>query len=148
VTWDFETRAMDELPEALADAGHDAQAPSLTIWEGVTMYLTEPAIDASLRAIAAYSCRGSQLAMTYQAKFEGQQRSIAARLVRIAAARLGEPFKWSWDPAQLPEYLEERGFQLADDVGTPEAADKLLPPQLASTISRADHSRVALAERL
>lgn len=148
VTWDFETRPMDELPEALADAGHDAQAPTLTIWEGVTMYLTEPAIDASLRAVADYSCRTSQLAMTYQAKFEGQQPSLAARAVSFVVARLGEPFRWYWDPAQLPAYLEARGFALADDVGTPEAADKLLPPDLASTISRADHSRVALAERV
>ena len=148
VTWDFETRPMDELPEALADAGHEASLPTLTIWEGVTMYLTEPAIDASLRAIAEWSAPGSELAMTYQAKFEGQQPSFAARAVRFVVARLGEPFKWHWDPAQLPEYLEERGFTLADDVGTPEAADKLLPPELASTISRADHSRVALAERV
>ncbi|MBA3461146.1 MAG: SAM-dependent methyltransferase [Deltaproteobacteria bacterium] len=148
VTWDFETRAMDELPEGLADAGHDAEQPTLTIWEGVTMYLTEAAIDASLRAIADYSCPTSQLAMTYQAKTPGEKLSLAARAVQFAVARLGEPFRWGWDPMALPEYLEERGFALADDVSTPEAADKLLPPELASTISRADHSRVALAERL
>ena len=148
VTWDFETRAMDELPEGLVDAGHEADQPTLTIWEGVTMYLTEAAIDASLRAIADYSCPTSQLAMTYQAKTPGERPSLAARAVQFAVARLGEPFRWGWDPMALPEYLEERGFALADDVSTPEAADKLLPPELASTISRADHSRVALAERL
>ena len=147
VSWDFETRAMDELPEGLADAGHDPTLPTLTIWEGVTMYLTEAAIDASLHAIAAYSCATSQLAMTYQAKAPGQRPSLAARVVQLAAARFGEPFKWGWDPATLPEYLEERGFTLADDVGTPEAAATLLPPDLARAISSTDHSHVALAER-
>lgn len=148
VTWDFETRALDELPEALAEAGHDATAPTLTIWEGVTMYLTGPAIDASLRAIADYSCPASQLAMTYQSKTPGEKRSLAARLVQATVARIGEPFKWGWDPAALPAYLEDRGFALADDVGTPEAAAKLLPPDLASSTARATHSRTALAERV
>ncbi|CAN5903555.1 SAM-dependent methyltransferase [soil metagenome] len=147
VSWDFETLPMDELPDGLSDAGHDAAAPTLTIWEGVTMYLTEASIDASLRAIAAYSCPTSQLAMTYQAKSPGQKLSLAARMVQAAVARLGEPFKWSWDPAALPAYLEERGFVLAEDVSTPEAATQLLPPELASSISRTDHSHVALAER-
>jgi methyltransferase (TIGR00027 family) len=148
VTWDFETRAMDELPEGLVDAGHDPEQPTLTIWEGVTMYLTEAAIDASLRAIADYSCPTSQLAMTYQAQAPGEKPSLSMRAVQFAVARLGEPFRWAWDPMALPEYLEERGFALADDVSTPEAADKLLPPDLANTIPRADRSRIALAERL
>ena len=148
VSWDFETRAMDELPEGLAEAGHDANEPTLTMWEGVTMYLTEAAIDASLQAIAAYSCPTSQLAMTYQAKVPGRPLSLRARLVQTVVARLGEPFKWGWDPAALPAYLEERGFVVADDVGTPEAAEKLLPADLAHTISREDQSRVALCERV
>ena len=148
VSWDFETRAMDELPEGLADAGHDPTQPTLTIWEGVTMYLTEAAIDASLHAIAAYSCATSQLAMTYQAKAPGLKPSLAARMVQLAAARIGEPFKWGWDPAALPAYLEERGFSLADDVSTPEAAATLLPPDLARTVASTDHSHVALAERV
>ncbi len=148
VSWDFEARAMDELPEGLAEAGHDAEQPTLTIWEGVTMYLTEGAIDASLHAIAAYSCPGSQLAMTYQAKAPGQKISLANKLMQLAAARFGEPFKWGWDPAALPAYLEERGFVVADDVGTPEAAQTLLPPELARAVGTADHSHVALAERV
>ncbi len=148
VSWDFETLPMDELPDGLVEAGHDAAAPTLTIWEGVTMYLTEASIDASLRAIAAYSCVSSQLAMTYQAKAPGQKLSLASRVVSAAVARLGEPFRWTWDPAALPAYLEERGFVIADDVSTPEAATQLLPPDLASSISRADHSRVALAQRV
>lgn len=147
VTWDFETRALDELPEALADAGHDAAQPTLTIWEGVTMYLTEAAIDASLRAIAAYTCPGGQLAMTYMGKTADQPPSLASRMVQLAAAQFGEPFKWSWDPAALPGYLEERGFVVADDLSTREAASALLPPDLARAVAGTHHSRVALAER-
>lgn len=148
VSWDFETRALDELPEGLAAAGHDAAEPTLTIWEGVTMYLTEAAIDASLRAIAAYSATASQLAMTYMGRAPGQKPSFLARMVQVAAAQIGEPFKWGWDPDALPAYLEDRGFVLHDDVSTPEAADALLPRDLARTVASTDHSRVALAERI
>jgi methyltransferase (TIGR00027 family) len=37
VSWDFESRPMEDLPEALAEAGHDPAVPTFTIWEGVTM---------------------------------------------------------------------------------------------------------------
>ncbi|MGN6108405.1 MAG: SAM-dependent methyltransferase, partial [Kofleriaceae bacterium] len=81
VTWDFETRALDDLPDALTAAGHDPAAPTFTIWEGVTMYLTEPAIDASLRAIAAWSAPRSRLAMTYVEKAVIGRPSLAVRAI-------------------------------------------------------------------
>lgn len=145
VTWDFETRPLDELPEALADTGHDAASPTFTIWEGVTMYLTEAAIDASIRAIADYSSTGSQLAMTYFAKHRLRKPSLATRVVQAAVARLGEPWTWGWAPDDLPDYLEERGWELMRDIGTADAARALLPANLASAIKSATDSRVALA---
>lgn len=144
VTWDFETRPLDDLPEALAQAGHDPTRPTLTIWEGVTMYLSETAIDASLRAIAAWSAPGSELAMTYLAKRRMTRPSLATRMVQAAVAQLGEPWTWGWDPDELPAYLGARGWDLTDDVSTPDAARALLPPELARLIARADR-RIALA---
>ena len=147
VTWDFETRPMDELPDTLADAGHDPSVPTITIWEGVTMYLTEGAIDASLRAIAAWSSPGSHLAMTYFAKSRLTKPSFATRVVQATVARLGEPWKFGWVPEELPEYLSVRGFQLARDISTPDAARELLPAELARTVRRADsHVAIAIAQ--
>jgi len=145
VTWDFETRPLDELSEALADAGHDASAPTLTIWEGVTMYLTEAAIDASLRAIADYSSPGSQLAMTYFARARLKKPSLATRVVQAAVARMGEPWTWGWAYDELPDYLEERGWDLTRDIITADAARELLPANLASAIKAATDRRVAFA---
>jgi methyltransferase (TIGR00027 family) len=143
LAWDFETRPMDDLPAALADAGHDPRAPTLTIWEGVTMYLTEGAIDASLRAIATWSPPRSQLVMTYQEETRDRP-SFAKRAVRAVVQRLGEPFKFAWFPDQLPEYLEARGFELASDVAMIDAARALLPHALASQVGDTD-SRIAIA---
>ncbi|HEY0483653.1 MAG TPA: SAM-dependent methyltransferase [Kofleriaceae bacterium] len=144
LAWDFETHPMDDLPGALADAGHDPAAPTLTIWEGVTMYLTETAIDASLRAIAAWSAAGSELALTYMTRTR-LTRSLAVRVVRTVVQRLGEPFRFGWEPDELPGYLAERGFALTSDVSAVDAAHRLLPPDLASQIVQTD--RVAIARR-
>jgi methyltransferase (TIGR00027 family) len=145
LAWDFETHPMDDLPGALADAGHDAAAPTLTIWEGVTMYLTEAAIDASLRAIASWSAAGSELAMTYMTKARLSRPSLAVRAVRAVVQRLGEPFRFGWDPDELPGYLGARGFALHSDESTFDAAHRLLPPDLAAQIVQTD--RVAVARR-
>lgn len=144
VTWDFETMPTDDLPEALASAGHDPARPSLTIWEGVTMYLSEPAIDASLRAIRAWSAPGSQLAMSYFARSRIAKPSWTTRAIAAVVARVGEPWRWGWVPDELPAYLEARGLELVDDIVLADAAKALLPPALAHQIDDTDR-RVVLA---
>jgi methyltransferase (TIGR00027 family) len=144
LAWDFETHPMDDLPGALADAGHDPTAPTFTIWEGVTMYLTEGAIDASLRAIASWSAPGSELAMTYFARSRLTRPSLTARAIQMIVQRVGEPFRFGWVPQQLPGYLRQRGFELARDLSIAEAARALMPPALAAQVAITD-SHVAFA---
>ena len=144
LAWDFETHPLDDLPGALADAGLEPAAATLTIWEGVTMYLTEAAIDASLRAIASWSAAGSLLAMTYMTRSR-LTRGLAIRAVRAVVERLGEPFRFGWEPDELPGYLAARGFALTSDVSTADAGHQLLPRELAAQIVQTD--RVAIARR-
>jgi len=146
VTWDFEARAMDELPDALAAAGFDRRAPAFTIWEGVTMYLTEPAIDASLRAIAAWSAPGSRLAMTYMTLERVADRSLGTRARNAMLAGIGEPWRFGWAKGELPGYLDARGFELVRDQSFAEAGRELLPPELASALRWAGR-RTAIASR-
>ncbi len=144
VTWDFEERAMEDLPDVLAESGLDVAAPVFTIWEGVTMYLSAAAIDTSLRAIRTWSPAGSQLAMTYFAKSRIEQPSLLTRAMKAAVAMFGEPWKFGWAPDELPGYLAERRFELVRDVAMSDAARELLPAELASHVANPDR-RVALA---
>lgn len=144
VTWDFEHRAMAELPDALADAGLDRRARTFTIWEGVTMYLTERAIDASLRAIRAWSAPGSQLAMTYFPRSRIEQPSLAVRAIAAVVRRAGEPWQFGWDPRELPAYLAARGFTVERERSFADAATELLPPEFSAQLLGRDE-RVALA---
>jgi O-methyltransferase involved in polyketide biosynthesis len=114
------------------------------------MYLSEPAIDASLRAIAEWSAPGSQLAMTYIAKERLEQPSLVTRAIRAVASRIGEPWRFGWDPDELPGYLAERGLELVDDVALSEAAHMLLPVELALHVydSERHHALVRSGESI
>jgi methyltransferase (TIGR00027 family) len=144
LAWDFEARALADLPDALAGCGLDRGSSVMTIWEGVTMYLTPPAIDASLRAIRAWSASGSLLSMTYFTTERFHNPSWRVRVVRAVVARIGEPFRFTWDPAELPEYLAHRGFSMVRDVTTSDAAHQLLAPPFAERLRSRDQ-RIALA---
>jgi methyltransferase (TIGR00027 family) len=144
VTWDFESRAMEDLPDVLDEAGLDLAAPVFTIWEGVTMYLTEAAIETSLRAIRAWSAPGSQLALTYFAKSHVEAPSLLTRAIKAVVATMGEPWKFGWVPDQLPDYLAAREFSLVRDIALADAARELLPAELAVHVAN-PHRRLALA---
>jgi methyltransferase (TIGR00027 family) len=146
VTWDFEQRPMAELPGALALAGHDPARPTMTIWEGVTMYLTEPAIDASLAAIRTYGARSSVLAMTYFNRAVIDRPSLATRAIKALVGGVGEPFKWGWVPDELPGWMAARGLVVERDVSLAVAARTLLPPELARKVDDPDR-RVAIVAR-
>lgn len=126
VAWDFEARSLAELPSALAAEGHDAAAPTLTIWEGVTMYLSAEALDASVRAIRAYSAPGSDLVFNYfdEARLRSRTRMGGERLV---VGLVGEPFRSGFAPADLAVWLRARGFELVRDQSYAELARELLP---------------------
>ena len=132
--WHFEERPMAELAGALGAVGHERGAPSLTLWEGVTMYLTEPAIDASVRAIADYSAPGSQLAMTYLVGSGIQKPSLTTRAIQAVVATAGEPWRWGWEPTELPAWLAVRGFSLNRDASIATEAERLLPPDYARRV--------------
>jgi methyltransferase (TIGR00027 family) len=132
VTWNFEQRPLDELPDALADAGLDRTRPVLTIWEGVTMYLSQGAIDASLKAIRAFG--PGQLAMTYFERTRIETPSPMMRLVRASVRGIGEPFIWGWNRDEVPPYLAARGFRVIENRSLDDAALDFLPKRAASLV--------------
>jgi methyltransferase (TIGR00027 family) len=126
LAFDFENEGMQTLPARLHAQGLDAHAPVLTIWEGVTMYLSESAIDATLGAVRAFS-DDARLAMTYIDKraFEHKPREVA--LTSRIVARVGEPWRFGWHPSELPRWLAARGFSVVSDESDADMAARLLP---------------------
>jgi methyltransferase (TIGR00027 family) len=150
LSWDFETQPVSELPTALERLGHTKTEPTLTIWEGVTMYLTESAIDATVRAVRSMDAPGSLLAFTYFERarlIDNQSPTLGERVVRAAVKSFGEPFTFGWDPGELGPWLAEHGYQLRSDATEVELAHELLPEDQAEKV-RSSGRHVAVARAI
>jgi len=109
---DFEK---DDLAERLADCGHDAGAPTTWIWEGVTPYLTPPAIASTLDVIAARSALSSVLVVTYGTPDLGSIARMLKPALGPAFRVLGEPLHGLMTPREAAALVEERGFVVEED---------------------------------
>ena len=147
VAWNFERDAMDELPARLASVGHDRAKPTFTIWEGVTIYLTEGAIEATAATVRAYSAAGSRLCFTYTDTRALTSPRLRGRLLRAAVRRVGEPFRYGWLPKELAGWWQARGFRVLADVVMGEAGRRMLPAAWAER-AFTRHRHVATVEPL
>jgi methyltransferase (TIGR00027 family) len=148
VPWDFEHEPLSALPDRLEREGHDRGAATMTILEGVVMYLTEPALDATFGCIASYSPTGSPLAMTYMDQELIDRRSTGLALQHAAVRIFGEPFRSGFEPAALSGWLLARGFRLDRDESAAASGVRLLQADRAASRGlRATMTHFALAKR-
>lgn len=128
--------ARDSLDAALERAGHDRSSPTCWIWEGVVMYLTRDAVNATLAAIAGRSAPGSTLIVNYH--------SIHRRLfMRLALRWIGEPQLSAWTPCDMAADLRAAGFVVSDDSGVVDWNERFA--QGKGRVERAKYMRVAVA---
>ena len=130
----------DSLREALGRAGFDAGQPALVSWLGVTMYLDESAIEATVAVLGGFA-PGSEVVVDYllPAGMRDAAGQMYADLVGQAAAERGEPWRSVFAPAAMAALLARHGFGPARDVGQrdmiPAAAwdrsDALRPAELS-----------------
>jgi methyltransferase (TIGR00027 family) len=109
VSVDFER---DRLRDALALAGHRADAPTFWIWEGVTMYLRREAVRATLDDVLACSARESRAAVTYLAP------RVRVTPVSWLVERLDEPFVGTMTQATFADLAGSAGFRVLSDAGS------------------------------
>jgi methyltransferase (TIGR00027 family) len=112
----------EDVGDVLERAGHDKTKRTTFVWEGVTMYLDEAAIDATLASVARASAPGSVIALTYHARDIGWESVPLAVLVRVA----GEPFKTRMTKAEARACLEKHGFRVESDEGSDDWSERYL----------------------
>jgi methyltransferase (TIGR00027 family) len=113
--------AVDFNEENLAQALEKASFPkrrTAVIWEGVTNYLTEQAVDATLRDLTKTTAKGSTVILTYVDRAALGSDSTWHQEV----AKVGERWTFGFHPADVPGYLAARGLDLKGDLSTKEAA--------------------------
>jgi methyltransferase (TIGR00027 family) len=109
VPCDFERG--DDFVDQLATGGFDPAAPAVVIWEGVTAYLTEPAVRATARRIATGMHERTILLFDHVGKRMGAGEKIRGRDrdTRDYVDDLGEPLRFGSDHT-LP-LLYDEGFR-------------------------------------
>jgi methyltransferase (TIGR00027 family) len=105
VAIDFETEA---LADGLGRGGVQLDQPAFFAWLGVTMYLTEAAIDAVLRTITALP-PSSEIVFTFAPSREPTDAGPEPTLAEQAAA-VGEPWVTYFEPEALYRQLVGLGF--------------------------------------
>ncbi|HZH14974.1 MAG TPA: SAM-dependent methyltransferase [Archangium sp.] len=126
VAVDFER---DSLDAALERAGHRTREPTFFIWEGVVMYLSEPAVRSTLRGVSARSAPGSSIVINYSTPSPRPQG--LSFLLRL----WNEPQIGERTPPAMQALVKEAGFDIAEDVGMPECSQRFgaqpPPPRLS-----------------
>jgi len=114
---DFETQTLDD---GLRQAGFDTSKSTFFSWLGVTPYLTNGAIAATLQFVASMPV-GSGIVFDYMILPSllnpDARRAFDSLAQRVASA--GEPFQSFFDPSSLKSSLLDMGFGLVEDI-TPE----------------------------
>jgi methyltransferase (TIGR00027 family) len=142
VATDFRQR---DLEPAMDAAGYRESARTFFLWEGVTSYLTEAAVDSTLRWCSR-AAPGSLLLFTYIHRdvltrpdaFIGTERLFAS------LEKVGEKLTFGIKPSKLPEFLAKHGMYLETDAGAAEYREVYFK-DAASKMHGHEFYRVALA---
>jgi methyltransferase (TIGR00027 family) len=133
------------LRPTLLSHGYTGSERTLFIWEGVSQYVTEAGIRATLEFLAS-APRGSLLVFTYVRKdfLNGESPSGQQRLFD----RYVKPGIWLFglDPHEVPGFLGTSGWRLIEDLGGDDLLERYVRPTGRSLTSFL-LERIAVAEK-
>ncbi|WP_022664044.1 SAM-dependent methyltransferase [Desulfospira joergensenii] len=102
----------DNLPTVLIEKGYRKNLKTLFIWEGVTMYIDEKAVDKTLSFISSNEGEGSAVIFdfTYADVIEGKSEIFEAKEWFKIASESDEPLAFGIEKGKIEDFLRERGF--------------------------------------
>jgi methyltransferase (TIGR00027 family) len=114
----------ESLAEGLTRAGFMLDRPAFFQWLGVVTYLTKDAVLSTLKFISGVP----QAAVVFEYGEPLQNLSAERRATLMAMAERtaaqGEPFLCFFDPVELRQLLQGLGFNVIEDLGTAEIAER------------------------
>jgi methyltransferase (TIGR00027 family) len=116
---DFEHQ---RLAECLLAGGFDPTRRSITVWYGVTFFITERAVRTTLADLASVSAPGSILVWDYiyPQVWDGTTDHIGARRARAAMIKRGEPYRFGTDPQGARQLAADAGYVTDEESTLPE----------------------------
>jgi methyltransferase (TIGR00027 family) len=119
--------AKQDLATVLASAGYDRTKKTLFIWEGVTMYIPEAAVDATLRAVVRNAAPGSRIVFDYFLDSALKARGSVLQPIAQNVAAVGEPFVFGVSGENAVTFVTARGLKVISDFGSAELGARYLP---------------------
>jgi methyltransferase (TIGR00027 family) len=114
VALDFER---DDLIGTLTGNGYRTDARTFFIWEGVTQYITEDAVRATLGALQA-AASGSRLIFTYVRRdFIDGVNMYGAEMLYKRFRQRQQVWKFGLHPDDVAAFVGEYGWQLVEQAG-------------------------------
>ena len=125
----------DDLATVLRQAGYDATKKTVFVWEGVTFYIPESAVNGTLRFVASNSAPGSRVVFDYFVESALQTPAIVTLNKRLTA--LGEPFIFGIPDQNRDRFIARQGLRMASDVGINELRRRYLPVEFIDAAATA-----------
>lgn len=122
---DFDTQSLEAV---FAGTTFNPSKPTVFIWEGVTQYISEEAIQRTLTFVGR-SAPGSIIVFTYVLKSIIERRSDipgADHMLDVVAKTA--PWVFGLEPTSLPAFLKPFHLALVADVGNADFQEKYLKP--------------------
>ncbi len=112
---DFHTQTLERR---LLESGYDPKRKTLFIWQGVTMYLSREAVDATLAFVVDHSASGSAIVFDYIycSVLEGAHKHNEVGGMRRYRFMTGEGLTFGIPEGTVETFLKGRGFRQVKDV--------------------------------
>jgi methyltransferase (TIGR00027 family) len=141
---DFNKQSLDDLANR---NNFNLSIPTTIIWEGVTNYLTQQAIDETFEFVKKLA-RGSCIIFTYVNKhvLEHPQSFIGTEKLFRTLSKNDERWTFGFNPEELSDYLTKFHLTLLKDIGASEYRNKYMPNR-KDLLKGYEFYRVAFATR-
>jgi len=123
---DFNTETIEE---ALVRVGYDPAKKTYFVWEGVTMYITEEAVKATLQFIATRSAPGSAVVFDYLlagVAARDWKKYPKARMSASLCALHSEPWIFGFPEPSAEEFVRQTGLEVVEDLSGEEMTTKFM----------------------
>lgn len=141
---DFNTQSLEAL---LQEHQVDVNIPTTIIWEGVTNYLTQEAIDHTFSILEKF-IHGSYVIFTYVHKqvLEQPDTFFGATKLLKDLEDIEERWTFGFDPEDLSSYLNQFNYTLLEDAGAADYREKYIPERV-SLLKGYEFYRLAFAKK-
>ena len=116
----------ERVADLLRSAGLRADEPALVAWLGVSYYLPEASLRATLDEIREICAPGSVLVVDYLDAdvVDGTTTHPGAKRLAKYVAAIGEPYVFGMTPASARELLSAHGFDVTDHARVTDLIDR------------------------